>query len=216
MFRSKVLPFVLTAVLVAPAACGDDKDDDNGGTGPSGDQLTTVEFESMVEALSAINSEVLGAFGAFDQASSPALAAQTGNTFTYSETESCPNGGTTGTAGTITISSAGESATGNVTVTTTFNNCQAQSTNGSIWTFNGNPNIAMNLNFTSSQDGSFSMTGTYTGGFTWGGSGKGGGCAINTNLNYTGTVSGQSYAYNYTQTGTVCGQAVNETWSFTS
>ena len=211
--RSKVLPFLLTALVVAPACSSDSKDDD-GGTGPSGDQLTTVEFESMVEAMSVINSLGFGGIVGFQQASSPALAAQSGGTFTYSASESCPNGGTIGLTGTYTVNSSGTSVNGNYTITQTYSNCQAQSSDGKTWTFNGNPNVTLTINYTYNQDGSFSMTGTETGGIAWGGSGKNGSCSININLNYTGNVSGQSYTYTYSLTGSVCGQTVNETFSY--
>jgi len=213
--RSKVLPFLLTALLVAPA-CSSDDDDDDGGTGPTGDELSTVEFESMVEAMSAINSLGVGGIIGLQQASSPALAAQSGGTFTYSATEPCPIGGTIGLTGTYTVTSSGTATTGNYTITQSYSNCQAQSTNGTTWTFNGNPNLTLSLNFTSNEDGSFSMTGTETGGIAWGGTGKSGNCPISLNLNYSGGPSGQSYSYAYSLTGTVCGTAVNESFSYTA
>lgn len=212
MFR-KVFPFALTAVLVASAACGGDDDDDDGGTGPTGDQLSTVEFESMVEAFSAINSIGLGGIVGFSNASSPAIALQSGSQ-TYSATEQCPNGGSTTVSGTYTVTVSGTNYVGNYTITQSYNDCRAQSSNGTTWTFNGNPNIAFSMNYSYNQSGSWEMDGSQTGGLSWAGGGKSGSCSINTNLDYTGTVSGQSYTYTYSYTGTVCGQTVNETWTY--
>lgn len=208
MSRFKMLPYALAAILILPACGGDD--DDGGPTGNSGGNLTAAEFDSMVEALSVIGTLGFGVIG-FDR-QSPHLAAQTQSGTIPTQTEPCPEGGTTAYSGSYTYTSNAQGVTNfHYSLTQSYTNCRAASSNGTIWTFNGNPNITVTLDYTISQAGAYNFTLREVGGFGWSGASKSSSCQIDVTL--TGSIS-QSSTYTYTYAGSVCGQTVNETYTY--
>lgn len=219
MSIKKLIPFALAGALVFnTAACGGGDDDNGGdpGTGPTGgSNLTTTEFSDMMQAFAAISSIGYN-FGAFvgDQQTSPMLAAQSSQTYTINETADCPAGGTAGLSGTMNFSSTNnnQNFTYDISMVQTYNSCRGQA-QGGVWTFNGNPNIT--TTYSASLGGSgqtYTLTGTQRGGFRFTSPGnKGGSCNIDVtitiNYSQTGSYSGR-YA------GSVCGQSVDQTYSY--
>lgn len=210
----KLLPFAMATALTFTAACGGgDKDDPSG---PSGEALTTAQFEALYEAYTVIGSLGLGVIGfqpetntlAAQRLAAQRLAAQTGES--YDETVNCPNGGTTRVNGTFSISQSGSITS---TATQSYAECKARSSSGTVWTFNGNPNIALSITSTINQStGAYSFTGTQTGGVSYSGAGKGGNCQVN--INMSGSVNPQTGSYTMNITGTACGQNVNESYTY--
>jgi hypothetical protein len=210
MSRFKLLPYALFAALTVAPACGGD-DDESGPSGNSGSTLTTAEFDSMVEALSVIGSLGIGFIG-FDR-QSPNLAAQTQTITVPQQTENCPSGGTTGWSGTYTITQNQQGVSSfHYVLTQTYSDCRAQSSNGTTWTFNGNPNITVTMDYSASQAGNITYTVRELGGFSWSGAGKSSSCQIDVTI--SGSINSSATSYTYTYTGSVCGQSVNESYTY--
>jgi hypothetical protein len=200
MIRSRFTTLATLAVLAfAATACGGD-DDDNG-TGPSETgNLSATEVADALDALSAVG---LFNFGVgFQPAGLPVgLSAQSQS---VDETQACPNGGNVRVAGNVSVNQS----TGAVTadVRQTHNACQAPSSTGRVWTFNGNPNLRTQITAAINQaSGAFTINGTISGGIRYSSNGASGSCT--SNITISGSQNGG------TVRGTFCGVSVDETWS---
>jgi hypothetical protein len=192
----KALPFALTAMLsLTFAACGGDKDSDDT-TAPTGDTPTQAEVSAMAEALSAIGSIAFAGNGA----NNPGLAAQSTS---YTNSGSCPNGGTTTVTGTFTVTSATQTSTaGHYNVTQVYHNCAATG-GGHVYTFNGQ---GLTLTATYSSSGNaFTYNFSETGNLGWSGNGKSGSCPVDIDLDLTYNANG-TYSYDYS--GSYCGVSI--------
>ncbi len=185
----------VAAMAFSIAACGGDNP-----LGPEAD-LTQAQVAEMMDAMSAI--------GAFSPVGFSMQSANSNVAFIVSqlnESAPCPNGGTVSTTGSMNINET----TGNFTaqITNNYNNCKATSSAGRVWTFNGDPNIAQTMSFTSNQTtGAFSMTGSQSGGLSFSSNSASGRC--NVSINYTVSIAANGTETG-TMTGTVCGKSVNQ------
>jgi hypothetical protein len=191
--RSRPLA-LLAALTFSIAACGGS--DKASGPSDTGD-LSPAEVADALSALSAIGFIGGGLFGA--QADLPAgLALQSGSQ-SFNQTEDCPAGGNMRLQGTISYNQTGSFS---VDLRQTHNNCKAPSETGRVWTFNGSPNLRIQL---SSSAAAASFNGSITGGFRYTSDGSSGSCAANLQLNFNQAGAG-------TATGTMCGVNVNESY----
>ncbi len=196
IYRRLISLAAVTVFSFGAAACGGDK---KGGTGPN--EESDLSAEEVQDAFSALAAAGLFDFGmGFDPAPDAiGLSAQSTN-ITIDENGPCPNGGSNKVTGTIAINQ--QNGTFNADIRQTHNNCKAPSETGRVWTFNGNPNLRLQLNFNAT--GSF--TGSMTGGFKYTSNSSSGSCAANLNFNANAGGAG-------TVSGTMCGQSVNESFS---
>jgi hypothetical protein len=196
MIRSRSAAAVFAAFTLSLAACGGDKKDS---TGPSDTgNLSAAEVADAFDALSAIGLFDFGLGGFQPEAFPVGLSAQSQS---IDETEPCPNGGNMRIRGNVNYNQT----TGAVSVDMrqAYNNCQSASSSGRVWTFNGNPDLRIQMNATANQaTGQFSITGGITGGFRYSSNGSTGSCAANVNI--SGNLNGG------TVSGTMCGVNVNE------
>lgn len=186
---------IVAAVAVTLSACGSS-------TAPDA-HLDSAEIEDMMDAMSA-----LGAFSfdptGFSRGTAYSVVTQSA-VVTVTDSYPCPEGGTVNVSGSYDINEN----TGNFSsqVTQGYSSCKASSASGRQWTFNGDPNVLMNMNMTFNQTtGAMTMSGTQTGGIRFSSNGASGRCSINlsfsTSLNDVGEATG-------TVTGTVCGESVS-------
>jgi hypothetical protein len=187
----------MAALSMGAAACGGDDDDDDGGTGPNeGPALSSAEVADAFDALSAIG---LFDFGLQPEAFPVGLAAQS-QSQSIDQTQACPNGGNVKLTGSV---SASQTGSVNADIRQAYNDCKSASSTGRVWTFNGDPNLRIQLNTTINQStGSYSFTGGITGGFRYSSNGSAGSCSAN--INISTNANGGSV------TGTMCGQSVSE------
>lgn len=185
----------VAALSLGATACGGDKDDE--ATGPTGN-LSKAEVEDAFSALAAVGLFDFG-FGSDQMPTAVGLSAQTGSTtITLDETEPCPAGGTLRVTGSISVNSSTGQATADIRQTHAA--CKATSETGRVWTFNGNPNLRLQMN--SSTTG---FTGSMTGGFTYSSNGASGSCTANITFNANAQGIGSV-------SGTMCGQSVSESF----
>jgi hypothetical protein len=185
----------MAALSMGAAACGGDDDDDSG-TGPNeGPALSSAEVADAFDALNAIGLFNVG----FQPAELPVgLSAQSQS---INETQSCPNGGNVKVTGSVSVNQS--SGAVNADIRQAYNDCKSASSTGRVWTFNGDPNLRIQLNTSVNQStGSFSYTGGISGGFRYSSNGSAGSCTANVNI--SANANGGSV------TGTMCGQSVNE------
>lgn len=187
----------MAALSLGAAACGGDDDDDAAGPSDGGGNLSSAEVADAFDALSAIGLFNVG----FQPADLPVgLSLQSGD---VDETQSCPNGGNVRVQG----STSYNQSTGAVSadIRQTYNDCKSASSTGRVWTFNGDPNLRIQLNLTTNQStGAFNYTGSMTGGFRYASNGSNGACSAN--INISAGANGGSV------TGTMCGQNVSESF----
>lgn len=185
------------ALAAFTLACGDS-------TGPS--ILSEEEVGDMLEAMSAVASfgDVPGA--SFSMAGSAASVKLANATVSVSETVDCPNGGSASVSGTANDNEAG---TVTVQITQTFNSCAATSSEGRVWTFNGNPNIVTNVTSTYNETtGAFSMTATQVGGIQFASNLGSGSCQIN----LTFTMNGNANSVSGSLSGNACGHNIQQSF----
>ena len=184
------------ALAAFTLACGDS-------TGPNAN-LSEEEVTDMLDAMSSIVSfeEMPGMSASM---AGLRLSPETANaTVSFSQTVDCPNGGTSGISG-----SATDDEAGNMTAqfTQSFNSCAATSSEGRLWTFNGNPNIVTNISATHNEaTGAFSMTATQVGGVRFASDLGSGACQINLTL----TMSGNETSFSASVTGSACGRNIQQ------
>jgi hypothetical protein len=194
------------AVLLAAftMACGDS-------TGPV--RLSEEQVSDMLDAMSSIAAldAIPGAQMSATPASSMIAALRTANaTVNVSQTVDCPNGGSASVVGSATDNP--DLGTLTAQVTQSFTACRATSEAGRVWTFDGNPNIVMNLSASSNEStGVFSMTMTQVGGVRFASDLGSGSCA----LNLTFALSGTATSFTATLSGTACGRNVDQSITVT-
>jgi hypothetical protein len=192
------VPLALAALTLA---CGDS-------TAP---RLSEAQVFDMLDAMSVVAdvSELPG---------SPALRASlvaapptTANaTVSVSQTVSCPNGGTASVSGTATEDE--QAGTASAQVTHSFTGCAATSSEGRVWTFNGNPNILTTFSAThNATTGAFSMTVTQMGGVRFASDLGEGACQIN----LTVTLSGDDDSLSSSIVGSACGRTIQQSVEIT-
>lgn len=183
------------------AACGDSSTDPDN----EGDELTEAEAEVMVEALAEAGGFFVGSFGSAGgpASSGPAAAPQD---FPIDDNPSCPEGGSIDLDGNGTVDD--ETGFLSWTITQTHQSCVVTASDGSTWTFNGNPNITLDFEMTFSEN-SFTADGTQEGGVSWSQGSKSGSCSIDLTYAFSGSEDGTSFSGSVN--GSVCGHAVSET-----
>lgn len=177
-------------------ACGDS-------TGPS--NLSEEQVSDMLDAMSVVASfgDVPGATmskGGF------AYSPQTANaTVSVSQTVSCPNGGSASVSGTTTTDE--QAGTMSSQITQSFSGCAATSSEGRVWTFDGNPNIVTNVSATYNETtGAYSMTASQVGGIRFASNLGSGNCQIDLQI----TMSGDENSFSATLSGSACGHNIQQ------
>lgn len=201
----------LLLTAFALTACGDND--------PALISLTEAQAEDLMDALASA--------GAFDpstgmsvasaaRASNAAIVAQAVFTSTVEASAPCPDGGTAGIKGSVTLNdNASPTVTMTMSVAQTFSGCKSTSTEGNLWTFNGAPNIASNFSMTINETtGIFSMTGTQKGALDVTGPDGSGRCHIDVSFNFSG--NDQTGTFSGSLNGTVCGVSVSQTLDLTA
>ena len=196
----------------ALAACGD-------GNSPALITLNQAQAEDLMDALASA--------GAFDpgtglsvaeaaRASNAAVVAHAVFTTTVQASGPCPNGGTAGINGSMTLNdNNAPTITMTMEVAQTFSGCRSTSNEGNLWTFNGAPNIASSFSVTTNEStGAFSMTGTQKGALDVTGPEGSGRCPIDVSFNFSG--NDQAGTFSGSLTGTVCGVTISQTMDLTS
>lgn len=196
MSFKKVLPYALTALLTLAVACGDD--DDDGGTAPTGDTLSSAEVESMMEAMSQVMLFSPIGLGTGVAAQSEPI----------DETSSCPNGGTVRLFGTVSVAGSQTAPTIVGDLQQAFSGCKATSENGTLFTFSGTPTLDFSAAI-NAQTGAFSLTLENGGTVGFATGAKSGTCGIDTSITATVTASG------VLTTGSLSGRVCNQNVSVT-
>lgn len=174
---------VLSLLALLTTACGGG---DNG-TGPiDSPTLSAAEAQDAFDAL--LESVLVFSFS---------LSAPSGTTI--DDTRSCPNGGSLRTVGTAGNEASAARFTGDVRQT--HRACGAPSGTGRVWTFEGDPDVRLQVTFNTNTGAS---TVVLTGRVRYSSNGATGSCAVNVTL--TGAPSGV-----VTGTGTMCAQPVSVT-----
>jgi len=206
----KTLASGTLALLLFTAACGED------GIRPESPSLSAAEADLLASEFDAMVGSVLGgAFGPFFSAAptgGAALAAvPVPVSQTFSRTVSCPKGGTTTIAGSITGSADRETQTiaTETSATKTQAACAHATRDGTVITVTGNPNLAIKSTRKVVKGmPSGPQTTTQKGGFTYSTStGKSGSCAVD----ITSTFNPD--AKTHTVKGTMCGRTIDRTRS---
>ena len=187
------------ALTVFTVACGDS-------TAPSV-ALSEEQVGDMLDAMSSVSDFGFApGAGLYRAAAVPTTANATA---TFAQTVDCPNGGSATVNGTATDNAT--AGTVSIQITQSFSACAATSSEGRLWTFNGNPNIVTNVSATSNATtGAFSMTATQVGGIKFASDLGSGSCQIN----LTFTMSGNETSFSGTLSGTACGHNIQQSVSF--
>ena len=183
------------ALAALTLACGDS-------TGPS--NLSEEQVGDMLDAMSAVS--IYGDVpGASMSMAGLRLAPQTANaTVSLSHTISCPNGGSASVNGTATDDEAGNAT---AQITQSFSSCAATSSEGRLWTFDGNPNIVTNMTASYNETtGAYSMTATQVGGIRFASNLGSGSCQID----LTFTMSGNETSFSASISGNACGHSIQQ------
>ena len=95
-------------------------------------------------------------------------------------------------------------------VTQTHEACESTAeSDGSVWTFDGDPNLALDFEMTIGES-DMTIAGSQTGGIAWSSGGRSGTCQIDVTYDFSG--SGSSFAG--VASGAVCGFDVTENVSY--
>lgn len=188
----------IAAALIAAlalTACSDS-------TAPKAIQLTDAQAQDLMDALSAVGGvSAPMRMSAYRAGPTTALA-----TISVDQSAACPNGGTYGIKGSYNFDQAGTSGT--IAITQTYAGCKATSTNGTLWTFNGAPNIATSFSFTSNATtGAFTMSGTEKGGIDAASTVGSGRCNIDITYNMSGNQNTNTGTVSIS--GSVCGRTIS-------
>ena len=184
------------ALAALTLACGD-------ATGPT--RLTEAQVGDMLEAMSlvAYSGDMPGA--AMSMASLLGSSQVFNATVSVSQTVSCPNGGTASVSGTSTDDP--EAGTASAQITQSFSGCAATSSEGRVWTFDGDPSIVTNVNSTYNETtGAFGMNVIQVGGIRFASDLGSGGCQ----LNLTMTMSGDADSFSASLSGSACGHTIEQ------
>lgn len=194
MSSAHVRTFVPALALVfVLGACSDD------GPTATGDQLTQEQAEQMMEAYHEATDNAIVIMG-----SPPAAGDVAAFTITVDETEPCAAGGTVHMQGSVAFDETEDGGTMDVDVTWTPQDCRGTDSQGSVWTFNGDPSVTVDFFITFTEE-SFSMTGTQSGGLAWSSGNLSGTCQINLNYDVSSTETAASVSIS----GTVCGHSIS-------
>jgi len=177
---------ILLVALVAIGACSGS---DDAGTGPS--NVDTLSAADATDAFSALLTTVL--LFQFE------LSGPAGSPVTVNDTRICPRGGTLLTQGTALDNASTSRFTADVRQT--HRDCSAPSDSGRVWTFNGNPNLRLDVTFNTT---SGALIAVITGNVRYASEGATGSCTTNVTVN--GATDGTA-----TVTGTLCGRTVSAT-----
>lgn len=191
------------------AACGDD-DDDTTGPGNSGDELTVVETQALVEVL--LGGALFGMGGSFSQASAGDLQAGSPPfSESINETESCALGGNVKLTGNANGNFDENTGAGNMNVKLDMVHagCKGQASTGEVFTINGAPKLTTEFDWVSGET-SFSFDGGMNGTVKWATGSKEGTCAVTMSFALAADYAGENYTGS--STGTVCGQSINDTF----
>ena len=185
------------ALAAFTLACGDS-------TGLS--NLSEAQVGDMLDAMNAVSYAAVAPIpgGAAFSRASLRLAPQTANAVvSLSETVDCPNGGSASYNGSV--DSNEEAGTLSAQVNQAFNGCAAPSSEGRVWTFDGN--VASNLSASSNEAaGTFTMTATQVGSIQASSNLGSGSCAINLTL----TMSGTETSLSASLSGSACGRNIQQ------
>jgi hypothetical protein len=204
---SATLRRVSFALAALTLACGD-------ATAPT--RLTEAQVGDMLDAMSLVaysgdtpgtaamsQSSLRGSslLASYLQASTQLVNA----TVSVSQTVSCPNGGSASWNGTATDDP--EAGASSAQITQSFSNCAATSSEGRVWTFNGDPSIVTNVSSTYNEaTGAFSLNMTQIGGIRFSSDLGAGGCQIS----LTVTMSGDADSFSATLNGSACGHTIEQ------
>lgn len=193
MKRVTLLRGVSVALTAFTLGCGDS-------TAPSV-TLTEAQVADMLEAMNSVSAGAVPGSGLFVH-----RGGQTANaTVTLSQTVDCPNGGSASVNGTVTDDAA--AGTFSARITQGFTGCAATSSEGRVWTFDGNPNIVTNLSGSYNVNtGAVNITATQVGGVKFSSNLGAGTCAIDLALTITGTETSGTI----TVSGTACGRNIQQ------
>lgn len=194
------------------AACGD-------GNSPALITLTEAQAEDMMDALAAAGAFDAGtgmSVASTGRASNAAIVATAVVNTTVDASAPCPNGGTAGVKGSLSMNdNAAPTITMTMQVTQTFSGCKSTSSAGTLWTFNGAPNITSSFSMTMNQNtGTFSATGTQKGALDVAGPDGSGRCPIDVSFNFSGNELAGTFSG--TVNGTVCGVSISQTIDVTA
>lgn len=203
--RWTVLSLILPLGMLV--ACGGDGGDGGGGngTGPDGPEgLTQQEAQEMVEALASTGAFSPTTGGSMGMSSS---AAGVPVEVDVSTSNSCPGGGSVQVQGTLSGDMNQETGAGEfqLSLDQTHQDCTASSESGRSFTFNGSPSVDTDMDFTTTADGTFDVTGTNTGGFDWQSQGESGSCDVNLSYEF----SGSAETFSGSVEGSICGVDVS-------
>jgi hypothetical protein len=189
MTRSTLIRRACLALAAFTLACGDS-------TGPTAN-LTQEQVTDMLDAMSTV----------VPAAPVPGVSLSVVN---FTQTVSCPNGGSASVD--ATVNEDKEAGTATVSVTQGFTGCMATSKKGRVWTFDGDPNIVTNLSLSYNQTtGAFSITGSRVGGIKVASDLGSRSCAIN----LTFTLTGEPGSIAGSLSGSACGHDIEQTISVT-
>lgn len=192
-FRIGSLALILSFGLLA---CGDD------GPTQSGDELTQAEASAMMEALAMAGGT--GFIGVGFPGAGGGMALQQ---VPLDFTQNCTGGGTVVYSGSMSVS--GESSF-TLNSTLTHNSCtETASSDGSSWTFNGDPSITMSLTGTATES-SINFQGSQGGGISWSNGGRSGSCDVDVQYSISGNPQGN---VTVSISGTSCGYDVSGSFS---
>jgi len=228
----------LIAMIATFAACGDDGPGQ--GLGPGLDDLTEVEANNLLGALLSAyaltpNTPSLnggGGGGAFVPTTSIIVD-------TTQTTANCPVSGsvtvlsqdsvqivqdqqTNPTPGTLAIIAA--QFGGTFDITSTYQNCGSQDSQGTVWTIDASPGLNLAFTFTGDLDSvvlssgtstttsNWTWNGQWTGTFNWASGSRTGTCPLSVQWDVTASTAASGLTTSTTQqTGTLCGINVTRT-----
>jgi hypothetical protein len=171
--------------------------------------LTDAQVDELMAAMSNIG--FVPAAGSLAAMRAPAAARGTANAISLNVDENvdCPVSGSIHVTGTFSFNDINATAF-TMNVKEKHQACAATSEQtGKTWTFNGKPDVTVNLtaNVTNLDTGAGTLTGTEKGAIAFATDGLEGTCQIDLNINATTNDVGVTTG---SVTGTVCGKQVNE------
>lgn len=203
--RSSTVRILSVIAAGALGACSD-------GTGPEV-ELTEAEAAVLAEAVmqAAVLTTATGS-GAPAQVGGP-LAAPFSSQLDVSFTADCPLGGTVDVNGEVQVSGDDETGQGRIelAVEHEHHGCMIESEDGVVFTFEGSPQLELDLVIELDGEEELGWSGTIAGAVEWSNEEREGRCSVA--LGFEGLVSGAEETLAISVGGTVCRQAVDVSWS---
>ena len=197
----RIWALLATSVL---GACGD-------GTGVNTD-LSDAEAAALAEAV------VQAAMFATVNGAGPAAAeGPQAAPYAYSEevsfTSECLLGGGVAVTGSVDVSGDDETGAGRIALAVTHEHqaCVVEAENGMVFTFDGSPDLSLDLVLEADGQGELTWTGLLEGAVDWTTDERQGRCTIA--LDFSGFVSDLDSAIAVSVEGAVCRRAVEHSWS---